>query len=111
MDEKNKLMAEFGLTADMLDFSIEDFSVEELRAKFEAMKNSGGAEPTGGSQRTLNWKASSGRNSMPPSKRRPLNTNGAPCLVTGMLTMTGKPPRSTLRIPVMIGICMGSRTP
>ena len=50
LDEKNKLMAEFGLTADMLDFSIEDFSVEELRAKFEAMKNSGGAEPTGGSQ-------------------------------------------------------------
>lgn len=50
LDEKNKLMAEFGLTAGMLDFSIEDFSVEELRAKFEAMKNSGGAEPTGGSQ-------------------------------------------------------------
>lgn len=50
LDEKNKLMAEFGLTADMLDFSIEDFSVEELRAKFEALKNDGGAEPTGGSQ-------------------------------------------------------------
>lgn len=44
MDEKNKLMAEFGLTADMLDFSIEDFSLEELRAKFEALKH--GAEPT-----------------------------------------------------------------
>lgn len=50
LDEKNKLMAEFGLTADMLDFSIEDFSVEELRAKFEAMKNDGGAEPAGGTQ-------------------------------------------------------------
>lgn len=50
LDEKNKLMAEFGLTADMLDFSIEDFSVEELRAKFEALKNDGGAEPTVGSQ-------------------------------------------------------------
>lgn len=37
LDEKNKLMAEFGLTADMLDFSIDDFSVEELRAKFEDM--------------------------------------------------------------------------
>lgn len=45
MDEKNKLMAEFGLTADMLDFSIEDFSLEELRAKFEAMKNGSGTEP------------------------------------------------------------------
>lgn len=50
LDEKNKLMAEFGLTADMLDFSIEDFSVEELRAKFETMKNDGGAEPAGGTQ-------------------------------------------------------------
>lgn len=50
LDEKNKLMAEFGLTADMLDFSIEDFSLEELRAKFEALKS--GAEPasTEGSQ-------------------------------------------------------------
>ena len=46
MDEKNKLMAEFGLTADMLDFSIEDFSLEELRAKFEALKSNGGTEPT-----------------------------------------------------------------
>lgn len=46
LDEKNKLMAEFGLTADMLDFSIEDFSLEELRAKFEAMKNDSGTEPT-----------------------------------------------------------------
>lgn len=38
LEEKNALMAEYGLTADMLDFSIEDFSVEELRAKFEEMK-------------------------------------------------------------------------
>lgn len=50
LDEKNKLMAEFGLTAGMLDFSINDFSVEELRAKFEELKNKGGAEPTGGTQ-------------------------------------------------------------
>lgn len=53
LDEKNKLMAEFGLTADMLDFSIEDFSVEELRAKFEAMKIDGGAEPAGGTQKNF----------------------------------------------------------
>ena len=47
LDEKNKLMAEFGLTADMLDFSIEDFSLEELRAKFETMKSNGNTEPAG----------------------------------------------------------------
>lgn len=51
LDEKNKLMTEFGLTADALDFSIEDLTVEELRAKFEAMKNGGGDPPaTGGGQ-------------------------------------------------------------
>lgn len=53
LDEKNKLMAEYGLTADMLDFSIEDFSLEDLRAKFEALKSGdNGGEPTatGGSQ-------------------------------------------------------------
>ncbi|MEY8573271.1 hypothetical protein AALD01_02540 [Oscillospiraceae bacterium 21-37] len=44
LDEKNKLMAEYGLTADMLDFSINDFSLEELRAKFEAMKSNGNSE-------------------------------------------------------------------
>lgn len=53
LDEKNKLMAEFGLTADMLDFSMEDFSVEDLRAKFEAMKNNSGAESTCGSQESF----------------------------------------------------------
>lgn len=42
LDEKNKLMAEFGLTAGDLDFSVEDFSLEELRAKFEAVKNNNG---------------------------------------------------------------------
>ena len=46
LDEKNKLMAEFGLTADMLDFSIEDFSLEALRAKFEAMKTNDSTEQT-----------------------------------------------------------------
>ncbi len=39
-EEKRKLMAEFGLTEDKLDFSIEDFSVEELRIKFGQLKNS-----------------------------------------------------------------------
>lgn len=38
LEEKNALMAEYGFTADMLDFSLEEFSVDELRAKFEAMK-------------------------------------------------------------------------
>lgn len=38
LEEKIALMAEFGLTADMLDFSIEEFSPEELRVKFEELK-------------------------------------------------------------------------
>ncbi len=38
LDEKLALLAEFELDADALDFSIDDFSVEELREKFEAMK-------------------------------------------------------------------------
>jgi hypothetical protein len=37
-------MAEFGLTTEMLDFNIDDFSVEELREKFEALKTTG-SEP------------------------------------------------------------------
>lgn len=41
VDEKNALMAEFGLSADALDFNIEDFSLEELKAKFEAMSPAG----------------------------------------------------------------------
>lgn len=39
LEQKNALMAEFGLTAEQLDFNLEDFTVEELRAKFEEMKN------------------------------------------------------------------------
>lgn len=39
LEQKVALMAEFGLNADMLDFNIEDFTVEELREKFEAMKS------------------------------------------------------------------------
>ena len=38
LEEKNALMAEYGLSADMIDFNIDEFSVEELRGKFEAMK-------------------------------------------------------------------------
>lgn len=57
LDEKNKLMAEFGLTTDMLDFSIEGFSVEELRSKFEAMKDGGGSKPVGGNQENFELEA------------------------------------------------------
>lgn len=40
LEQKTALMAEFGFSADMLDFSIEDFTVEELRVKFEELKSS-----------------------------------------------------------------------
>lgn len=39
MDEKMALVAEYGLDAGALDFSLEDFSMEELREKFDALKN------------------------------------------------------------------------
>jgi len=38
LDEKMALVEEYGLTTEALDFSIDDFTVEELREKFEAMK-------------------------------------------------------------------------
>lgn len=38
LDEKLALLAEYELDAEALDFSLDDFSVEELREKFEAMK-------------------------------------------------------------------------
>lgn len=41
LDEKLELLAQYGLDADKLDFSLDDFSVEELREKFEAMKGEG----------------------------------------------------------------------
>ena len=41
LDEKLELLAQYGLEADKLDFSLDDFSVEELREKFEAMKGNG----------------------------------------------------------------------
>ena len=42
LNEKLELMAQYGLEADKLDFSLDDFSVEELREKFEAMKHADG---------------------------------------------------------------------
>ena len=44
LDEKLALLAEYELDAESLDFSLDDFSVEELREKFEAMKGAD-AEP------------------------------------------------------------------
>lgn len=38
LEEKMELIAKYGIDVDSLDFSIEDFSVEELTEKFEAMK-------------------------------------------------------------------------
>ena len=37
LDEKMELLAEFGFEAAGLDFSLDDFTIEELRAKFESM--------------------------------------------------------------------------
>lgn len=39
LDDKMKLVAEYGIDVNTLDFSIEDFTVEELTEKFEAMKH------------------------------------------------------------------------
>lgn len=38
LDEKRDLMAKYGLSEEMLDFNLDDFSVEELTEKFEAIK-------------------------------------------------------------------------
>lgn len=50
LDEKMNLAAKYGIDVDKLDFSIEDFTVEELNEKFESMKNAsdkdGGQEDT-----------------------------------------------------------------
>ncbi len=53
LEDKNALMAEFGLTADMLDFNIEEFSVEELRARFEEMNASAAAPATDGNNESF----------------------------------------------------------
>lgn len=42
LDEKKVLMDQYGLSEDMLDFNLDDFTVEELTEKFEAIKNEGG---------------------------------------------------------------------
>lgn len=39
LDKRLELLAEYGLTVEALDFDINDFTVDELRAKFETMKN------------------------------------------------------------------------
>lgn len=49
LDEKMKLVAEYGIDLESLDFSIEDFTEEELKEKFEAMTASNtepASEPT-----------------------------------------------------------------
>lgn len=46
-DEKMKLIQEFGIDADSLDFSVEDLSVDELRAKFEELKSSESEDASG----------------------------------------------------------------
>ena len=43
LDEKKALAAEYGLDVEKLGFSLDEFTLEELRGKFEAMKT---AEPT-----------------------------------------------------------------
>lgn len=45
LDEKYNLLEEFGLKEEDIDFNLDDFSVEELREKFEAMKEPVVAEP------------------------------------------------------------------
>ena len=48
MDEKKALAAQYGLDIDKLGFSLEDFSLEELRVKFEEMKAAEPAAPAAG---------------------------------------------------------------
>lgn len=45
LEEKNALMAEFNLTNEMIEFNLEDYTLEELRAKFEEMTSSHQEEP------------------------------------------------------------------
>lgn len=48
LEDKMNLAAKYGIDVDKLDFSIEDFTVEELTEKFEAMKNDdGNVKPDG----------------------------------------------------------------
>ena len=43
LDEKMKLVEEYGFSVENLDFSIDELSVDELREKFESMKAAGNA--------------------------------------------------------------------
>lgn len=47
LDKKMELVAKYGIDIESLDFSIEDFTLEELEAKFEAMQNGGADNGTG----------------------------------------------------------------
>lgn len=50
LEQKTALMNEYGFTADMLDFELDDFTVEELREKFEAMRAEAGENGDGDEQ-------------------------------------------------------------
>lgn len=45
LDEKMELVAKYGIDVESLDFSIEDFSIDELTEKFEAMKSNSEEQP------------------------------------------------------------------
>jgi hypothetical protein len=45
LDEKRALMAQYGLTEDSIDFELDEFSIEELTAKFEELTSNPGEEP------------------------------------------------------------------
>lgn len=44
LDDKLKLLAEYGFAVDELDFNIDDFTTEELREKLESIKNDSSAD-------------------------------------------------------------------
>ena len=45
--DRNELIAKYGIDVDALDFSIDDYTVEELEEKFKAMQADPAAEPAG----------------------------------------------------------------
>lgn len=48
LDEKKALAAEYGFDIEKLEFSLEDFTLEELREKFEEMKSAEANSPAAG---------------------------------------------------------------
>lgn len=56
--ERMELLTEYGLTVEELDFNIDDFTVEELRAKFEAMNETAGSAGSGDDSEEPNTEAS-----------------------------------------------------